>query len=70
MTDKILDAGNAAADALRDIGRYFAKDCNLTFMMTDPTNPDCYMVITNENPDVLIAAINASRTPARTETSL
>jgi hypothetical protein len=70
MTDKVRNVGESVADALNQLSVLFAKNVNLSFIMSDPKNPDCYMVISNENPDVLIAAINASRTAARVETGL
>jgi hypothetical protein len=70
MSNKIRNVGESVADALNQLSVLFAKDVNLTFIMTDPKNPDCYMVISNENPDVLISAVNASRNTARVETGL
>jgi hypothetical protein len=70
MSDRVSDAGATVADALRRLTPLFTADVNLTFIMTHPKDPGCYMVISNEASEVLIAAINASRKPARTEEGL
>ena len=70
MSDKVKSVGRHVADTLGKLETLFSKDVNLSFLMTDPKNPACYMVITNEDPDILIAAINASRNPAITENDL
>ena len=70
MRDSVRNAGEAVSRALNGLRPVFTDNVNLSFLMTDPKNPKCYMLISNEDPDVLIAAIKAARTPARKEEGL
>lgn len=47
---KLRLAQNAVADALAKLGdELFAPQCRLTFIMRDPGNDECSMLVTNDD---------------------
>jgi hypothetical protein len=40
---------------LRAMERLFTPECRLTFVMRDPSDPDCWILMTRDNLDELIA---------------
>jgi hypothetical protein len=66
VKDKSYIAAHNACEAalnklLRDV---FGPGVELTLLMRDPKNAECYMVITNDDLDDVIATIEKSKHPA------
>lgn len=65
LNPKLKSAHMRVCDVLGDLEDYtFAKGVKLTFVMRDPNNDDCYMVVGDDDPDAVIAAIERAKKPA------
>lgn len=49
--DRVEATREAVASALADLEDFFLPRCRLTFLMRDPENDECTMLITND-PDL------------------
>lgn len=68
MTSERLKAAHMrVCDVLGDLADHtFVKGVKLTFIMRDPKNDDCYMVVGDDTIDGVISALERSRKPAIT----
>lgn len=65
LTPDLQRAHNAVCDALGKLADgVFVKGMKLTFVMRDPNNEDCYMVVGDDTVDGAIGALERSRNPA------
>jgi hypothetical protein len=64
--DKLKAAHMRVCDMLGELADHtFAKGVRLTFVMRDPKNDDCYMVVGDDTIDGTISAMERSRNPAK-----
>ena len=58
---KLLKIKAVVTRHLNEIAVLFRRDCELTFIMRDPKDPDAWLLISNDNINELIGLLKKAR---------